>query len=731
MVRIVNEAGEQHRFERLPSGEIVSETTFDGQKREYRLNHDGEITRVHDALRGNVMLTYDAVGRLVERNFDNGVVDKFEWDELDRIRCARSGTSEVRFEYGDDGSQRERHIIDGVEYWVATTNDRGGSRVSRRSSLGYTEAIQRDAMTAPVGIELGGTEQMTVLWDAAGRETQRRLPGGGIISSVFDATSQLARRSVQQVGRAPASPMEPPEWIGPIPPGATWDKVYQKSRGGRLATTWELGRGVTQFDHDADGRISGRFPQSGDDEQFAYDAAWNVFETGPGAAQRSYAAGGRVQRHGRNELIHDANGRLVQKNTTLDDGTIESFGYEWNKRNDLVSVTAPDGTRTEYTYDAFRRRVGKRTVPPEGATGGSSTVFVWDGETLLHEICRRADERGDPVVEQRTYAFIDNRIDPVAQQVELRDASGVHASHWQYYVTGQVMQPEVLVSGGGEILGRFELSAYGKLLDAEGPATTPFRLPGQYADAESGLHYNRHRYYDPDLGLYISPDPIGLEGSFRPYGYAADCPTEAIDPEGLTWAVVKDKNGRKYYGQSGKDGLRHHSRNTGQGGKLHPAVANALAPDLDGVTPRGEYNPRNPTPSQCAEPRALSNYLYQYESTHEMEPGSLARPENKGKLADALSQIDTIGASRLKSGKERKAACPNCSQLIPRLFHQAGVTPPDDMIQKGQRRGKESRTTDPPKSYLDAVAAHNARNPSNKIAVYHQNSDGSFRGTYP
>jgi RHS repeat-associated protein len=49
-------------------------------------------------------------------------------------------------------------------------------------------------------------------------------------------------------------------------------------------------------------------------------------------------------------------------------------------------------------------------------------------------------------------------------------------------------------------------------------ASTPLRFQGQHEDAETGLFYNRFRYYDPDAGLYLSPDPIGLEGGLRPYG---------------------------------------------------------------------------------------------------------------------------------------------------------------------------------------------------------------------
>jgi RHS repeat-associated protein len=62
--------------------------------------------------------------------------------------------------------------------------------------------------------------------------------------------------------------------------------------------------------------------------------------------------------------------------------------------------------------------------------------------------------------------------------------------------------------------------------------TQPIRFQGQYDDFETGLHYNRFRYYDPDLGRYVSQDPIGLMGGFNAYQYASN-PTTWIDPSGL------------------------------------------------------------------------------------------------------------------------------------------------------------------------------------------------------
>ncbi|ENZ8713709.1 RHS repeat-associated core domain-containing protein [Klebsiella aerogenes] len=70
--------------------------------------------------------------------------------------------------------------------------------------------------------------------------------------------------------------------------------------------------------------------------------------------------------------------------------------------------------------------------------------------------------------------------------------------------------------------------------------SNPLRFQGQYFDAETGLHYNRHRYYDPEIAGFISQDPIGLAGGLNVYQYAPN-PLSWIDPLGLKCGfAVKD-----------------------------------------------------------------------------------------------------------------------------------------------------------------------------------------------
>jgi RHS repeat-associated protein len=85
----------------------------------------------------------------------------------------------------------------------------------------------------------------------------------------------------------------------------------------------------------------------------------------------------------------------------------------------------------------------------------------------------------------------------------------------------------------GKVAWSATYSAYGKAEITVARVTNNLRLPGQYFDEETGLHYNFQRYYDPDTGRYITADPIGLRGGINLYAYVNANPINYIDPKGL------------------------------------------------------------------------------------------------------------------------------------------------------------------------------------------------------
>jgi RHS repeat-associated protein len=99
-------------------------------------------------------------------------------------------------------------------------------------------------------------------------------------------------------------------------------------------------------------------------------------------------------------------------------------------------------------------------------------------------------------------------------------------------ITDLTGAPAELVAPDGTLAGYQQRTLWGTTLWHPSGEDTPLRFPGQYADPETGLHYNNQRYYDPASGAYLSPDPLGLSPAPNPHAYV-DNPQVLIDPLGL------------------------------------------------------------------------------------------------------------------------------------------------------------------------------------------------------
>jgi RHS repeat-associated protein len=108
-----------------------------------------------------------------------------------------------------------------------------------------------------------------------------------------------------------------------------------------------------------------------------------------------------------------------------------------------------------------------------------------------------------------------------------------------WYQCDHLGTPQEITDQNGQTAWSTQYKAWGEAQDQRSEfaqyvgLTNPIRYQGQYHDHETGLHYNRHRYYDPRIGRFISKDPIGYSGGLNLYHYVPD-PTGWVDPLGLS-----------------------------------------------------------------------------------------------------------------------------------------------------------------------------------------------------
>jgi RHS repeat-associated protein len=274
-------------------------------------------------------------------------------------------------------------------------------------------------------------------------------------------------------------------------------------------------RRSTSFEYDPRGHLIRQLFSGGEVLERQSDAAGNLFKSRD-ASDRIYGRGGVIESAGGTQYKHDADGFLIEK--TLADGA--AWRYAWDAQGRLEEVTRPDGKHVRFAYDAFGRRVRK-------TFNGNTTEFIWDGDDLVHERTTDAEGSVAPLV---TWLFEPGTFAPLVK-IEGRKRYGI--------VTDHLGTPTMLTTEAGAIAWKAQLDIYGVVReDNEGIADknktkNPWRYPGQYEDEETGLYYNRFRYYDPEIGRYISEDPIDLFGGPALYAYVA-APTGFIDPFGLS-----------------------------------------------------------------------------------------------------------------------------------------------------------------------------------------------------
>jgi len=130
-------------------------------------------------------------------------------------------------------------------------------------------------------------------------------------------------------------------------------------------------------------------------------------------------------------------------------------------------------------------------------------------------------------MEIRSYGYLPGTSDSIAPLYMKTNGS------YYWYHNDHLGTPQQLADDTGAIVWEARYTGFGKASIETETIVSNFRLPGQYYDEETGLHYNGNRYYDPDTGRYLRTDPLGLEGGLNLYVYALNNPLMFTDPDGM------------------------------------------------------------------------------------------------------------------------------------------------------------------------------------------------------
>jgi RHS repeat-associated protein len=542
---IINPLGEVYSFDRDLAGRVIGEKTFDGRELRYELDGADRTTRVKYSDGGVRELAYDRGGRLT-RDETADERQTFELDALGRVMVAvmegwgeRHETRFVRDTFGRILAESQGDRCTRFEY------DTLGRRTRRTLPNGSTTNYSFDAADALIRVEHDGF-QLDLECDVLGREVAAHSSQSGIsIARSYDRVDRwLEQRATGSVaGESAPRVLAEQRW--------TYDRV------GRVERVDDVRWGPTAYAYDSADQLveARRGPLR---EAFGYDASRSVvaaFEELEGAKREAHAElapGNVLLKFGDVKYSYDGRGRRIQRADLEAPNTPKVTEYVWDGRDRLREATLHDGTRIVLTYDAFGRRVRKETVPTRGTP--RAVDYVWDGPVLAMDIDRAAGAR---VFVHRLGSFV-----PLLQQ---------ERGEVFLYVADRLGTPRELLTPDGLVAWSAAYGAWGNVV-AEyadpsararygGAVSSPFRLLGQIADDELGLCFTRYRLFDPAVGRWLSPDPIGLRGGLNLYAFGGP-PSLYVDPWGLTTKKPHPKpagivyrrtdpdTGEKYIGQA-------------------------------------------------------------------------------------------------------------------------------------------------------------------------------------
>ena len=224
-----------------------------------------------------------------------------------------------------------------------------------------------------------------------------------------------------------------------------------------------------------------------------------------------YDSTNQLIKAGETEFKYDEEGNLIEKKVN---NKITRYVYDFENR--ITKIEYPDGSYSQYTYDALGRRIGKRY--PNGKT----VSYLYDGHNLIQEI----NDKGHVTTNYIYGLSLDH---PVSMTV------GGETYYYLYDHLGSVI---ALTDESGKVTAEYEYDVWGNTVRQVGDIENPFRFTGREWDAESGLYYYRVRYYDPIIGRFISRNPSpGLltnPQSFNKYTYTFNNPLSYVDPFGIS-----------------------------------------------------------------------------------------------------------------------------------------------------------------------------------------------------
>lgn len=512
-------------------GEVIAQTSPDTGTTSYLLDAAGNRTKETDARGVVTNRTFDLLNRPLTETYPSAANDNvsYTYDAgsfgIGRLTSFTDKSGSTAFTYNARGDiLTDRRTIEGKVYTTSYTYGLADHVASITYPDGRVVRYTRDAFGRTTGVTLQNVPVASnTIYKPFGPVSGLTFGNGVVAGFTYDLNYRLTGIAAQ--GRAIVQNLS-----------LAYNGVHNITSMSDLSGDKKVNRSQS-FTYDADYRLLTATGAYGA-QTFAYDADGNrISETSTAGNKTLTSLYAYPAVSNRLQSIAGANAQTfaydAAGNTTTSTIGKESQAFTYDARNRHNAISAKGKTVAGYTYNAL----GQRAVKDDGKT---RTHFIYDQQGNL---IAEADSTRSIT---KQYIYLDNL--PIAQ-LDGNNINYIHAD--------PLGQPQKMTDAAQRVVWDRTNEPFGETLNISGPATLNLRFPGQYFDAESGLHYNFFRTYNPQTGRYTQSDPIGLLGGINTYNYVGGNPVIGIDPYGLysLWDFQGDIANAEISGLQGLAGL--------------------------------------------------------------------------------------------------------------------------------------------------------------------------------
>jgi len=474
-------------------------THADSSEEGFTYDARGRTTRYTNRRKNAVDYTYNNSDQVEEAAYGDGSKVSYTYDSRGRTVSAQNDAGTTTLEYVNDVDLKKITYPGGRS--LECTYDSAGRRASIEDHSGNRTNYHYDGFGNLQRLtDKAGNTIVEYQYDALDRLTRRELGNGVYTTYEYDILDRIIHLINRDFGDTVISRFD-----------YTYDALGQRVSMVTLDGEWSYG-------YDAVGQLTSAVFESDNpgipdqDLSYAYDAMGNRTRTVINNTTTDYTANNMNQytMAGSDTYEHDDDGNRVVKKDTI------TWDYSYDSANRLVGMT--NGADVwSYVYDAFGNRVAS-------IKNGTKTEFVID-PVGLSKFVAEYDQTGTLIA----------RYEYGLGLLSRNSASGSTA----FYTYDALGNTSELTDSSGTVLNRYRYLPFGERLSVTEAIGNRFQFGGEDGVMHEGgdLYVMRARFYDPALGRFFQPDPIGILGGFNLYAYTGNSPINYSDPTGLTMHI--------------------------------------------------------------------------------------------------------------------------------------------------------------------------------------------------